>query len=104
MNNELTGGDDLSVLSFDEKSYTKMQASEIRKLQDLIKTVEIRVTDEKAKSKSGVSGVDPYFRFYDATNNELIFAIRNTMDGEHIVKNVYQQGPALNKYKKKISY
>tara|TARA_B100001778_G_C18536759_1_gene606291 strand:+ start:19 stop:1281 length:1263 start_codon:yes stop_codon:yes gene_type:complete len=104
LNNELTGGDDLSVLSFDEKSYTKMPASEIQRLQELIKTIEVRVTDEKAKSKSGVSGVDPYFRFYDATNDELIFAIRNTMDGEHIVKNVYQQGPALNKYKKKISY
>ena len=102
--NELTGGDNISVTSFDNNAYTKMPASGIQRLQELLKTVEIRVSDEKAKSKSGEPGVDPYFRFYDATNDELIFMIRNTMDGEHIVKNVYQQGPALNKYKKKILY
>ena len=102
--NELTGGDNISVTSFDNNAYTKMPASGIRRLQELLKTVEIRVSDEKAKSKSGEPGVDPYFRFYDTTNDELIFMIRNTMDGEHIVKNVYQQGPALNKYKKKILY
>jgi hypothetical protein len=99
--NELAGGENLSVLSFSDKAYTKMPASQLNNLKKLLQSVEVRVEYGTA-SKEG--SIDPYIFFFDQTNNELIFQIRNTIDGEHVIKNVYEQGPGLNKYKEKVLY
>jgi len=101
LSNELAGGDNLSVLSFADKAYTKMPASQLNKLKKLLQSIEVRVEYGTA-SKEG--SVDPYIFFFDQTNNEVIFQIRITIDGEHVIKNVYEQGPGLNKYKEKVLY
>ena len=78
-----------------------MPASQLNKLKKLLQSIEVRVEYGTA-SKEG--SVDPYIFFFDQTNNEVIFQIRITIDGEHVIKNVYEQGPGLNKYKEKVLY
>ena len=45
--NELTGGENLSVLKFDDNAYTKMSASKLKELQKLLRKIEIRVEFQK---------------------------------------------------------
>jgi hypothetical protein len=98
--NELADGGDMSVLQFNEKSYTILTASKLKELKKFVKdNLELEV-----RFSIGKGGVDPYFNFVNAVDNEILFQIRFTADGKHVMKNPYQQGPGLEKYKTKFDY
>ena len=77
-----------------------MTASSLEELKKFVKdNLELEV-----RFSIGKGGVDPYFDFVNTVDNVILFRIRFTADGKHVMKNPYQQGPGLEKYKKQFDY